>query len=56
MTRAAWLGLGLLVAGLLLARRGVTWIRPVTALAALWTGFFVGFAVSSTLTCTSCLA
>lgn len=44
------IGLGLLVVGLLLSRRGWTWVRPITVLAGLWSGFIVGFFVVSVVT------
>jgi predicted permease len=44
------IGLGLLVAGLLLSRRGWTWVHPITVLAGLWSGFVVGFFVVMAMT------
>ena len=50
------IGLVLLVVGGLLARRGVTSVRPVAAVAGLWVGFVVGFSALGIMTCAFCLA
>jgi len=44
------IGLGLLVLGLLLLRLGWTWVRPISVLAGLWSGFVVGFFIVSAAT------
>ena len=49
-------GLGLLIAGWFLARRGLTWIRPLVVFAGLWVGFVGGFYLIGLFTCAFCLA
>jgi hypothetical protein len=56
LSDAVPIGVGLLLLGWLLSRRGVTWADSLLAVSGVWVGFIAGFYALGLLSCAFCLS